>query len=84
MLRPCRKLVCYGNTSNLPCFLGIDRLCCCSREGKLQFHIIGPRDRHIDEYESGLASRAGIAGTSSLDDVDAAVEHAAKAGKSLQ
>ena len=47
----------------------------------MQFHIIGPRHCHLDEYEMGLASKAGLAGTASTDEVDSAVEHAAKAGR---
>lgn len=33
----------------------IDRLCACTREGKLRFFSVGPKQRHLDELDGGLS-----------------------------
>lgn len=33
----------------------IDRLCACTREGRLRFFSVGPKQRHLDELDGGLS-----------------------------
>jgi len=34
--------------------LGIDRLCCCSKNGELFFYVVGPRGLHMEDLALGL------------------------------
>ena len=38
---------------------GIDRLCCLTQEGKLNFYIVGPRCWHVDDVDFGGGTGGG-------------------------